>query len=81
MVGFEPIYFGWPCSQFELIWGIYKEITERITFNVLMIGLDGSGKTNLLETIRYRYTKTPRIPRDKIMPTTGQNGIMIHWFL
>ncbi|KAG8342826.1 putative ADP ribosylation factor family [Trypanosoma vivax] len=39
-----------------LAWGLYNSIFTEQTYNVLLIGLESSGKTTLTEQLRYTYT-------------------------
>jgi ADP-ribosylation factor related protein 1 len=41
--------------------------------NVLIVGLDYSGKTTLLEKVKSKFGKLPSIPPEKIPPTIGMN--------
>jgi len=40
---------------------------------VLILGIDNSGKTTLLEKIKAEYTEDDGLPPDKILPTVGLN--------
>ncbi|KAI9505246.1 ADP-ribosylation factor protein 3 [Coemansia spiralis] len=59
--------------MFTLVSGAYKYFTRLDEYNVLMLGLDGAGKTALLEKIKHIYTGIPGMPMDKLQPTIGVN--------
>lgn len=40
--------------MYHLLSGLYAEWTRKEQFNILMLGLDGAGKTSLLERVRPR---------------------------
>jgi ADP-ribosylation factor related protein 1 len=41
----------------------------QVEFRVLILGIDRSGKTTLLEKIKSLYTEYEGLPPDKIQPT------------
>ncbi|KAI0268847.1 P-loop containing nucleoside triphosphate hydrolase protein [Gloeopeniophorella convolvens] len=59
--------------MYHLLKGLHEYLTRKDEFSVIIIGLDGVGKTTLLEKIKTIYNDTPGLPADKIAPTVGQN--------
>jgi len=59
--------------MYHLLHGLYEFITRKEEFNVLILGLDGAGKTTFLENVKGQYNKTEGIAPDKIGPTVGLN--------
>lgn len=53
--------------------GLYEFLTRKEEFNVLILGLDGVGKTTFLENVKGQYNKTEVVSPDKIGPTVGLN--------
>jgi len=59
--------------MFSLISGFWRMLFAKVQYQVLILGLDDSGKTTLLEQLRHLYSGTPQ-PRDlRIPPTVGLN--------
>jgi len=59
--------------MFSLIAGFWRMLFAKVQYQVLILGLDDSGKTTLLEHLRHLYSGSPS-PRDlKIPPTVGLN--------
>lgn len=52
---------------------LHEYLTRKEEFTVLIIGLDGAGKTTFLEHIKTLYNDVPGLTPDKIAPTVGQN--------
>ncbi|KAF8070807.1 P-loop containing nucleoside triphosphate hydrolase protein [Lyophyllum atratum] len=59
--------------MYHLLKGLHEHLTRKEEFSVIIIGLDGAGKTSLLEKIKTLYNDTPGLSPDKIAPTVGQN--------
>ncbi|EJD52831.1 P-loop containing nucleoside triphosphate hydrolase protein [Auricularia subglabra TFB-10046 SS5] len=59
--------------MYHLLKGLYTHLTRKEEFSVLILGLDGAGKTTFLEKIKTLYSDAPGLPPDKIGPTVGQN--------
>ncbi|SHO75944.1 Similar to S.cerevisiae protein ARL3 (ARF-like small GTPase of the RAS superfamily) [Malassezia sympodialis ATCC 42132] len=58
--------------MYHLVAGLYAEFTKKPTYNALLIGLKGSGKTWILERLRHDYLRG-RAPSQRLPPTIGQN--------
>eukprot|EP01080_Neovahlkampfia_damariscottae_P010625 gene10625-3248_t len=63
--------------MFSLLYGFYEIATKKLQYNILIVGLDGAGKTSLLEKIKEKFTDSKPLPKEKITPTIGLNGILI----
>ncbi|TDL26021.1 P-loop containing nucleoside triphosphate hydrolase protein [Rickenella mellea] len=59
--------------MYHLLKGLHEYLTRKEEFSVLILGLDGAGKTTFLEKVKNLYTGLPSLPPDKIGPTVGQN--------
>ncbi|KAL0482884.1 hypothetical protein AKO1_014156 [Acrasis kona] len=59
--------------MFSLLHGLFVYATQKKQFNVLVLGLDGAGKTLLIESIKTIFTKTQGMGPEKITPTFGLN--------
>jgi len=59
--------------MFGLLYGLYQYLFSKVEFHLLILGLDGAGKTAFLEQIKHMYLKTQLQPFDKLMPTVGLN--------
>ncbi|KAJ7097313.1 P-loop containing nucleoside triphosphate hydrolase protein, partial [Mycena belliarum] len=59
--------------MYHLLKGLHEYLTRKEEFSVIIVGLDGAGKTMLLERIKTLYNDTPGLTPDKIGPTVGQN--------
>ena len=59
--------------MYSLISGFWRMLFAKVQYQVLILGLDDSGKTTLLEQLRHLYSGTPA-PRDlRFPPTVGLN--------
>ncbi|WFD02845.1 ADP-ribosylation factor protein 3 [Malassezia obtusa] len=58
--------------MYHLLAGLYAELTRKPVYNVLLVGLKGSGKTWILEKLRELYLDGSG-PSARIAPTVGQN--------
>lgn len=58
--------------MFHLARSIYKHWNLREQHDILILGLDGSGKTSFIETLKA-YLSKPSKALNKIQPTIGQN--------
>lgn len=45
----------------------------KTEFHVLILGIDKSGKTTLLEKLKSQYSNVEGLPPDRIVPTVGLN--------
>ena len=59
--------------MFSLIVGFWKLFFRRSEFQVLIVGVDGAGKTSVLEQIKAIYNGLEPLPPGKIPPTVGLN--------
>ena len=59
--------------MFGLIAGCLEAFLKKEQLRILVIGLDKSGKTTLLEHLKTRFSPTPGLEADKILPTVGLN--------
>lgn len=59
--------------MYHLLKGLHEYLTRKEEFSVIIIGLDGAGKTTFLEKIKTLYNDTPGLEPSQIGPTVGQN--------
>ena len=62
--------------MFSLISGIIKWLLTKVEVQLLILGLDGAGKTTFLENTKNIYranNKSGGVPLDRIPPTVGLN--------
>ncbi|XP_039142588.1 ADP-ribosylation factor-related protein 1 [Dioscorea cayenensis subsp. rotundata] len=59
--------------MFSLIYGLWKYWFSKTEFHVLILGIDKSGKTTLLEKLKSLYSNLEGLPPDRIVPTVGLN--------
>ena len=58
--------------MFGLISGFWKDLTQKPEFKILLLGLEGSGKTTILNQIKRGQGLNSQ-PNEKIRPTMGLN--------
>ncbi|KAJ4832421.1 hypothetical protein Tsubulata_026338, partial [Turnera subulata] len=58
--------------MFSLFYGHWKYIFSE-TLRVLILGIDKSGKTTLLEKLKAVYSNFKGLPPDRLVPTVGLN--------
>lgn len=56
--------------MYHLVTGFYKQITQKSTYNVLILGLDDAGKSTFLETAKMKFTKNYKGMNLKSITTT-----------
>ncbi len=59
--------------MFSLFGGCYEYMARREELHILIVGLDKSGKTTLLERLKTLYTDFPGLDPPQILPTVGLN--------
>jgi ADP-ribosylation factor related protein 1 len=59
--------------MFHLITGIYELLTREREYSVLVLGIDGAGKTTLCERLRSLCCGNPMRSAHEIRPTVGLN--------
>mmetsp|Transcript_6271 Transcript_6271/g.9116 ORF Transcript_6271/g.9116 Transcript_6271/m.9116 type:complete len:210 (+) Transcript_6271:26-655(+) len=59
----------------SLFSNLYEYITKKEEIYLLLVGLDGSGKTTLSEGIKTIYTKKHGLKPSEIIPTIGMNVV------
>eukprot|EP00201_Polytomella_parva_P005292 CAMPEP_0175079094 /NCGR_PEP_ID=MMETSP0052_2-20121109/24613_1 /TAXON_ID=51329 ORGANISM="Polytomella parva, Strain SAG 63-3" /NCGR_SAMPLE_ID=MMETSP0052_2 /ASSEMBLY_ACC=CAM_ASM_000194 /LENGTH=182 /DNA_ID=CAMNT_0016349349 /DNA_START=55 /DNA_END=600 /DNA_ORIENTATION=+ len=57
----------------SLLYGLYEYLTKKEEFRILILGLDKSGKTNVLERIKSIFSSVIGLDPGKILPTVGLN--------
>jgi ADP-ribosylation factor related protein 1 len=67
------LFFLGGAHMFTLSSGIWRYLMRKDEFRVLVLGLDKSGKTTFLESIKHDYLQLLPLSPDKIMPTVGLN--------
>ncbi|KAL4400018.1 ADP-ribosylation factor protein 3 [Malassezia pachydermatis] len=58
--------------MYHLVAGLYAQWNKKSTYHVLLIGLQGGGKTWFQEALRHHYLQG-RAPSSRLPPTVGQN--------
>jgi ADP-ribosylation factor related protein 1 len=61
--------------MYHLLAGLYGQWTERPQYNVLLLGIQGAGKTAWLDRVRGHVTGTGGRPLERFTPTVGQNVV------
>ncbi|KAL5507377.1 ARL3 [Sanghuangporus vaninii] len=59
--------------MYHLLKGLHEYLTQKEEFSIIILGLDGAGKTTFLEKVKSIYTGAPGLSPDQIGPTVGQN--------
>jgi ADP-ribosylation factor related protein 1 len=59
--------------MFSLVYGFYEYVFRKEEIRILMLGLDKSGKTTLLERLKGLFGEGPGLDPDNILPTVGLN--------
>lgn len=59
--------------MFTLLYGLWKYISSKTEYHVLILGIDKAGKTTLLEKLKALYSNLEGLPPDRIVPTVGLN--------
>ena len=60
--------------MYTLLSGLYRALTQKEEFSVLILGLDNAGKTTFLESAKTKFTKGYRgVNPSKITATVGLN--------
>jgi ABC-type phosphate/phosphonate transport system ATPase subunit len=55
-------------------WQITASYRQKPRYNVLLLGISGSGKSAWLDKVRSQVTKTSSRSLGRFHPTVGQNG-------
>ncbi|KAG0364128.1 ADP-ribosylation factor protein 3 [Gamsiella multidivaricata] len=59
--------------MYTFLSGLYKHLTRREAYYIVIIGLDNAGKTTFLERIKSIFLGVPGLPPERIAPTVGLN--------
>ena len=73
MVRFGLTSFGFG-AMYTLLSGLYKYLTQKDEYFILILGLDNSGKTTDLEQVKTKFVKNYKMMNPgKITTTVGCN--------
>ncbi|KAG9321100.1 hypothetical protein KVV02_007625 [Mortierella alpina] len=64
--------------MYSFLSGLYKHLTRREAYYIVIIGLDNAGKTTLLERIKSIFLGVPGLPPERIAPTVGLNSMELN---
>jgi ADP-ribosylation factor related protein 1 len=60
--------------MYTLLSGLYKYLTQKDEYFILIVGLDNSGKTTYLEQVKTKFNKNYKMMNpNKITTTVGCN--------
>lgn len=64
--------------MYTLLSGLYRNLTEKAEYSVLILGLDNAGKTTFLEAAKARFSKDYKHNKNakvttKVTATVGLN--------
>ncbi|KAF5835391.1 small Arf-related GTPase [Dunaliella salina] len=59
--------------MFTLMYGLWEYLFRKDVYQMLILGLDKAGKTNVLEHLKTMYTTLVGLDPGKILPTVGLN--------
>ena len=60
--------------MYTLLSGLYKYLTQKDEYFILILGLDNSGKTTYLEQVKTKFTQNYKMTNpSKITSTVGIN--------
>ena len=68
-------------AMFSLIHGLCEWTFSKPEMRILIVGLDSSGKTSMLEKMKEMFSDLQPIPKEHIKPTVGLNVAKIENFL
>lgn len=59
--------------MFSLLYGFVEFVLRKEEFNILVLGLDKAGKTNVVEKLKTQLTDLVGLEPSRIVPTVGLN--------
>eukprot|EP01102_Stenamoeba_stenopodia_P019066 TRINITY_DN7096_c0_g1_i1.p1 TRINITY_DN7096_c0_g1~~TRINITY_DN7096_c0_g1_i1.p1 ORF type:complete len:190 (-),score=30.67 TRINITY_DN7096_c0_g1_i1:64-633(-) len=59
--------------MFSLMCGLWQYAMSKPEHKVLILGVDGAGKTTILERMKNLFLGLDMLPKEKIFPTVGLN--------
>lgn len=59
--------------MFSLFYGFIEYLLKKDEYHFLILGINGAGKTNILEKLKSIFLGHPGLEPDKILPTVGLN--------
>lgn len=59
--------------MFSLLDGFVRYLLKKDEIRILVLGIDGAGKTTLVEKIKVLYSGARGLSPEKIRPTVGLN--------